>query len=149
LDSNTGMNLLRAAIAPLAQGKRFFSNVIVSGSHRQSLRLIAAGSADIAAIDCVTLALLQRIEPQRMSLIRVLAWSPAAPGLPLITSARTDAPTLRALRLALDDIANDAALSAVRAELLLQAFESVPLAAYARVQSFETETAALGYPQLW
>ncbi len=33
-DSNSGMNLLRAAIAPLAGGARFFESVVVSGSHR-------------------------------------------------------------------------------------------------------------------
>ena len=36
-DSNTGMNLLRAAIAPLAEDSRFFSSVAVTGSHAQSV----------------------------------------------------------------------------------------------------------------
>ncbi len=147
-DSNTGMNLLRAMIAPLAHATSFFSNVVVSGSHRQSLHLIAAGNADMAAIDGVTLALLRRIEPGLISAIRVLAWSAASPGLPLITSARTDAATVIALRAALDDVANDAALAEVRAALLLRGFAQVPLEAYARVSSFETAAFALGYPRL-
>jgi len=34
--SNSGMNLLRAALAPLAAGAPFFSTVTVSGAHRRS-----------------------------------------------------------------------------------------------------------------
>jgi hypothetical protein len=33
LGSNSGMNLLRAEIAPLANGKAFFKSVLVTGSH--------------------------------------------------------------------------------------------------------------------
>src|SRR5882672_2303108 len=35
-DSNSGMNFLRAAIAPLAGGARFFESVSLSGSHWSS-----------------------------------------------------------------------------------------------------------------
>ncbi|HEV7445323.1 MAG TPA: phosphate ABC transporter substrate-binding protein, partial [Steroidobacteraceae bacterium] len=35
MDSNSGMNLLRAAVAPLAGGARYFASVAVSGSHRR------------------------------------------------------------------------------------------------------------------
>src|SRR3569833_2230434 len=54
-DSNSGMNLLRAALAPLARGGRFFRSVSFSGSHRKSIELIEGGGADVAAIDCVAL----------------------------------------------------------------------------------------------
>ena len=54
-DSNSGMNLLRAAVAPWARGGRFFGRVEVSGSHLESLARVGDGRADIAAIDCVTL----------------------------------------------------------------------------------------------
>jgi ABC-type phosphate/phosphonate transport system substrate-binding protein len=141
------MNLLRAMIAPLARGKRFFAKVAISGSHRQSLQMIAAGSADLAAIDCVTWALLHRIEPALVATTRVLAWSAPSPGL-LITSAHTDLLTLAALRAVLDEIANDAALSHLRAELLLSGFKVLPHEDYGRVRSFEADAIALGYPQL-
>ena len=49
------MNLFRAAIAPLAGGRPFFSEVIVTGSHAASLEAVADGNAPgLAAIDCVT-----------------------------------------------------------------------------------------------
>ncbi len=55
-DSNSGMNLLRHRIAPLQRNGRFFSCVAVSGSHRESLRCLRDGRADLAAIDSVTFA---------------------------------------------------------------------------------------------
>jgi ABC-type phosphate/phosphonate transport system substrate-binding protein len=70
--SNSGMNLLRAAIAPLAAGRPFFGAVRLSGSHRESLRLVAAGEGDVAAIDGVALTHLQRLDPRPAAAVRVL-----------------------------------------------------------------------------
>jgi ABC-type phosphate/phosphonate transport system substrate-binding protein len=47
---------------------------------------VAAGEADIAAIDAVTFALLQRIEPQLTAQVRVIGKTAQVPGLPYITS---------------------------------------------------------------
>lgn len=147
-DSNTGMNLLRAAIAPLAQGGTFFRRVDVTGSHRESLHCVARGEADVAAIDCVTFALLQRIEPAITAAVRILGWTPASPGLPWITAIDRDAVVLGALRRALADIANDPDLAQLREILLLQGFTALPLAAYFRVSTYAAKAATYGYPDL-
>jgi len=55
--SHSGMNALRHAIAPHALGGRFFSDVVASGGHLASMRMLQDGRADVAAIDCVTLGL--------------------------------------------------------------------------------------------
>ncbi|VAS19658.1 phosphate/phosphonate ABC transporter periplasmic protein [Klebsiella pneumoniae] len=54
--SQSGYNVLRKMVAPLSREGRFFSAVMFSGSHRQSLRELQQENADIAAIDCVTYA---------------------------------------------------------------------------------------------
>src|SRR5690349_5825637 len=56
--SHSGMNILQSMIAPLHENGRFFSSVIVSGAHETSLSLILNQAADVAAVDCVTYALL-------------------------------------------------------------------------------------------
>ncbi len=66
------MNLLRSAVAPLADGKKFFSEISVSGSHRRSAQMVAEGRADLAAIDCVTLAHLRKFAPEHTERLRVL-----------------------------------------------------------------------------
>ena len=59
-DSNSGMNVFRHAVAPLARDGAFFSAVLRTGSHLGSLRAVVDNRADVAAIDCVTFARSQR-----------------------------------------------------------------------------------------
>jgi ABC-type phosphate/phosphonate transport system substrate-binding protein len=91
--SNTGTNLFRAALAPLAQRERFFASVTETGSHRASLRLLTSGRCDVASIDCVTYAHIERQEPALVAPLRTLGWSTRTPGLPLVTARATHSPT--------------------------------------------------------
>lgn len=70
---------------------------LVTGGHRGSVRAVAEGRADVAAIDCRSWALALRHEPAAQSLT-VTGWTAQRPGLPFITSRHTK-PGLR-LRLA-------------------------------------------------
>jgi hypothetical protein len=79
-DSNTGMNLFRAAIAPIAGRAPFFRAIAVTGSHEASLTAVAEGRADLAAIDCVSFALLERGRPELVERVAVIAESPLSPG---------------------------------------------------------------------
>ena len=54
--SNSGMNLPRRALADIAGGRAFFSEVIETGSHPGNLDRIARGEADATAVDNVTYA---------------------------------------------------------------------------------------------
>ena len=146
--SNTGMNLLRATVADFADGKPFFQSVTWTGSHRASVAMIAAGQADLAAIDVVTLAHLGRIEPELARQVRILGWTEITPGLPLITSAATDDRTIELLRTALFDIASAPDHAALRDELLLGGFDLVPEAAYRSILTLERRAIDLGYPHL-
>jgi len=147
--SNSGMNLLRAAVAPLSDHRSgFFESVTVSGSHRRSLEMIAEDKADLAAIDCVTWAHLQRIAPTLTRDLRVLTWTDASPSLPLVTSARTDGQTLLALRLALAEAMNDPALEPVRERLFLSGFDFAPDESFGRVRELAAGAAALGCIQI-
>ena len=87
-DSNTGMNLFRAAIAPIAGRAPFFRAIVVTGSHEASLTAVAEGQADLASIDCVSFALIERGRPELVERVAVVAESPLSPGLPFIVSAR-------------------------------------------------------------
>ncbi|AUG09560.1 phosphate/phosphite/phosphonate ABC transporter substrate-binding protein [Pseudomonas sp. S09G 359] len=83
-DSNSGMNLLRERLAPLQQGGRFFASVGVSGAHRESLRWLREGRADLAAIDNVTYAYLARFAPLEVAGLRLVSASAPSPTLPYI-----------------------------------------------------------------
>jgi ABC-type phosphate/phosphonate transport system substrate-binding protein len=85
-NSQSGMNALRHALAPLATHGRFFAQVHESGAHLNSLQWVQSGQADVAAVDCVTYGLAQRYAPKWVEGIRVLHVTSLTPGLPLIAS---------------------------------------------------------------
>jgi ABC-type phosphate/phosphonate transport system substrate-binding protein len=87
-DSNSGMNVFRHALAPLAQekgkGKPFFSGLIESGSHKQSLIEVGEGRADVAAIDSVSLALIADAWPELAAQVKGIGYSVKTCGLPFV-----------------------------------------------------------------
>ncbi len=146
--SNTGMNLLRAEIAPLAQGGRFFGAVITTGAHANSAVAVAEGQADLCAVDCVTWAHLQRLRPAMAAKLRVVAWTSRSPGLPLITGRMTDEATVLVLVQALSDVMRDPALAEARRALLLGGVHTLPDANYRDLLYVEQIAIDQGYPTL-
>jgi ABC-type phosphate/phosphonate transport system substrate-binding protein len=147
-DSNTGMNLLRAAIAPLADRKPFFRSIVISGSHLASIKAIVDGRADLAAIDCVSFAHLQRFVPTLTECVRPIGQSMLVPAPPFITASTTDDTTVAILRRALAEVAANPQLVSLRAALLIGGFEFVAEADYELALRLEHDAAAAGYPEL-
>jgi len=147
-DSNSGMNLPRRLFAPLAQDGRFFGGTVVTGSHAASATLVAAGGADAAAIDCVTFALLERYRPAAVRTLRVIAETAATPTPPFVTSLRTSASQVEALRNALSAFTRDAVYAPIREALFLGGVDSCSDDAYEVVMDYERDARRLGYPLL-
>jgi ABC-type phosphate/phosphonate transport system substrate-binding protein len=147
-DSNSGMNLFRAALAPVSNGTRFFQSLQFSGSHRRSMELVATGEADVTAVDCVTLAYLQRFQPRLTSGLKVIDWTPPSPCLPFVTSQQTRESTLQALRSALAEVFADRALAPARDTLLLEGVDLSPDTTFSRVKELELEAEHWQYPVL-
>jgi len=147
-DSNTGMNLFRAALAPLARAETFFASVEVTDSHAASASAVAEGRADIAAIDCVTFALLKRGRAELTDAVEIVARSAFAPGLPFIASARLAPGAIEAVRVALWATLDDPALAAARAALGLTGALALRPIDYAPIAELEREAIRLGYPEL-
>ena len=80
--------------------------------------------------------------------VRVLGWTDATPGLPLITAADQSASVVAALRTALAGIMTDPALAPARAALRLTGMTVIDRSAYAAVTAIEQRAIALGYPQV-
>jgi ABC-type phosphate/phosphonate transport system substrate-binding protein len=148
MDSNSGMNLLRAAVAPLAASGRFFQSVVVSGSHRRSVEMVVSGEADVAAVDCVSLAHFRRLYPLVAGKLRVLSWTPASPSLPFITARSASDATVQVLRSALADVFDDDGLAPVRDQLFLSGVDLRPREGFEEVLRLEREAAEAGYPTI-
>lgn len=84
VDSQSGWAALVATLGP-----RRPEAGLATGAHRASIRAVAAGAADVAAIDAASWRLALAWEPAAARL-RVAGWSRPTPGLPLITAAGRD-----------------------------------------------------------
>lgn len=146
IQSNTGMNLLRHAVAPMSVDGRFFSDVVATGSHASSLQAVVTGAADVAAIDAVTFDHLVRENPFMTGRTRTIGWSRLVPNLPFVTGRATDPAVVALIRSALGEgikTSGEAARS-----LRLKAVEDVGIAAYDVVEDIEESARHLGYPAL-
>jgi ABC-type phosphate/phosphonate transport system substrate-binding protein len=147
-DSNTGMNLFRATIASVACGAPFFSSIAVTGSHEASVTAVAEGGADLASIDCVSFALLERGRPELIKRVAIVAESPLSPCLPFIASARLGGSTIAAVSDALFAALADQDLAEARTTLGLKGARIATPADYDRVIELERNAAGMGYTQL-
>jgi ABC-type phosphate/phosphonate transport system substrate-binding protein len=146
--SNTGMNLLRAEVAGLADRAPFFAEVIYTGSHAMSAWSVAESAADVASLDAVTFALLQRHRPSIARRLRPLHWTSLSPGLPFVTSRLQPFRVVDALRHALVEAVGSSALKAAREVLLLKGVGMLPDAHYESIASLARAAADRGYPEL-
>ena len=112
--------------------------------------MIAAGQADLAAIDCVTFAHLRHLYPQTIASLRVLGWTPSSPALPFITARSTSDTTVQALRTALKSTLADPYLAEIRASLHLVDVEIDldPTPNFSEVLGLGRAAAERGYPTL-
>jgi ABC-type phosphate/phosphonate transport system substrate-binding protein len=145
-DSNSGMNALRHNVARFARDGSFFAETICTGSHLASLRAVADARADIAAIDCVTMAFVRDGLPELARTVREIGWTSSSPGLPLIAANEVPATMIAALRTALE-VARKADPARAR-RLRLKGFSTLSLADYSRIDQLQNEALAAGYARL-
>jgi ABC-type phosphate/phosphonate transport system substrate-binding protein len=146
--SQSGYSALRAALSPLAGGREFFSQVLESGGHGNSMKMVGAGEADVCAVDCVTHALLERYQPELSAGTRVLTTTERAPGLPYVTRGGADRDLLNRLREGLRQAFDDPALEDVRAALLLDGMEVLGIDDYEPIVAMERSAEQAGYPDI-
>lgn len=147
-DSQSGYNALRAAVAPLAGGGRFFARTVRTGAHAASIEAVRDGRADVCSVDCVTWALLARYRPSVLTGLRVLAFTQRMPGLPFVTAGDCSDASLDAIRRALERAFARRELAETREALLISGLSVQSADAYEPLLAMERAAAASGYPDL-
>ncbi len=129
--SHSGWNALRSTIPG------GFDDVLITGGHLESLRMVAEGQADFCATDSVCWALARRHRPDLAAHLRVVGQSLLAPGLPLITAGQRSDDELEILQWAVDETVHDPALDVVRETLLIDDLFIVDDADYDAILAME------------
>ena len=118
-DSWSGYRVWRRILSESLEVEEHFGHIVITGSHRASVRTVREGRADVCAVDCVSHALLGDGAPDELAGTRVLGRSPLQPALPFITGAATTEGELARIREGLFAALDDPELSEARAALRL------------------------------
>jgi ABC-type phosphate/phosphonate transport system substrate-binding protein len=147
-DSNSGMNVLRHALARLGARPGTFAGVLLTGGHLRSLEAVAENRARLAAIDCVSFRLIEDLHPELVARVRVIGDSEPTCGLPLVTPYSRYSPSraaswIAALKQALAELPTEIART-----LRLERFEAVGIGDYESILELENFAIEHGYPEL-
>jgi ABC-type phosphate/phosphonate transport system substrate-binding protein len=149
-DSHSGMNALRHQLAPVAASRpidgRFFSDVLLTGSHVNSLICVQNEQADVCAVDMVTWHNVSKHRPETVQGLRVLSRTDPAPSLPWICNRALNA--AQQAQLLATVLALPQREPAPCALLRLTSFKPSTLSDYHVITAMESEAVALGYPVL-
>lgn len=99
-DSMSGLIGLTRDLEALNENLDIFSALVETGSHRDSIKAVAGGRADVAAIDCMSWHLARLHEPAASN-VQVVGWTAKRMGLPFITAASTPTDLVGALSAAI------------------------------------------------
>lgn len=144
----SGHQALRDAAAPYCADRPLFGAAAASGGHGASIAMVSAGEADVAAIDCVTFALLAEHGGESVAGVRVLGCTAPAPGLPYITALSTSAGDIGRLRDGLRAAISDADLASARRALRIAGVEILDPEVYAGLLDRSKAAADAGMPAL-
>jgi ABC-type phosphate/phosphonate transport system substrate-binding protein len=142
------MNVLRALFASLHQKGRFFSAVLHSGSHEASLRMVADGIADVASIDRVTYALIERYRPLALRKTRALCCSVRTPAPPYVTGSQMTDKQVEQIRHALTETLAMPSMKVAMKVLLLDGVTNLPLETYRPIGDLERWSLQMGYHEI-
>lgn len=146
--SQSGYNAFRHAVASLAGGQDFFVEVVVTGSHDQSMAAVRSGKADIATIDCVTFALTQDTQPASTEGLVAIGFTANAPGLPFIVPRDMPDDVFGRLRDGLSMALADPTLELARCKLRLKDVAWLSLSDYQPIVAMEKVARELDYADL-
>lgn len=132
-DSMTGRHLLGSAIAERGGTAPFFEGVQISGSHAESVTAIAAGSADVAAIDCVSYAHLLAAHPELVAETRIIHRTALTPNLPFVISVARGEATATVVARSLREALADPVTADARHALMLRGVEQLASDVYDRL----------------
>lgn len=127
-ESLSGFVALRRAMTAEGLGEEDVG-WLETGGHRDSMRAVAEGRADLAAIDAICWALAGRHETAAARL-KTVGRTPLRPGLPFVSSASADPNTVRVIREALVEAVRDPQTRSAREALFLAGIEVIPEADY-------------------
>lgn len=123
--SNSGYNIPRSKLIEVGETKGFFGKVLRSGSHEESIRMVAEGQADASFVDSLVLDFDLTKNLGHASKVRVIESRGPAGICPVVVSVKLPQPVREKLQAAFTGMANDPEGLKILDEALLARFEKI------------------------
>jgi ABC-type phosphate/phosphonate transport system substrate-binding protein len=136
-NSHSGYNALREVIASALGHGNHGNELVVSGGHANSMEMVASGSADAAAIDCVTYSLIERYRPEITEKLTIIDKSRVYPVLPYVVPAKMLELDKKRIRIALVAAFSKDEYRLARQALLIRSHTILPFESYRPIASSE------------
>ena len=122
--SNSGYNLPRAKLVSLgAKDWKYFSKVIVSGSHEESIRLVATGAVDASSVDSLVLDYDRFVNDEAALNVRIIEHLGPAGIPPVVVSKKADPSIKKALMDAMLNMHKDPEGERILAKAMVKRFD--------------------------
>jgi len=144
-DSNSGYVVPRDHLLTLGETRGFFGDVIASGSHQQSIRLVLDRKADASGIDSTVLELEQAQQPDVARGLRVVESIGPCPIPPVVVAARRPEALKARLREVVLGMHGDPEGRAILADGRIARFVPVRDADYDPIREMLRRAAAAGF----
>lgn len=123
--SNSGYNMPRAKLISIGETNGFFKDVIKSGSHEESIRMVGSGKIDASAIDSLVLDYALAENETYAKQVKIIETLGPAGAPPVIYSTQLPAEKVRKIKKALIDMKNNPKGRAILEKAYLAAFVEV------------------------
>ena len=143
-DSQSGFGVVRAHLARVGETRGFFGRVVEAGFHDTSIRLVADGVVDGAAIDSQVLTIALRDDPLLAERVRAVAALGPSTIQPVVAAARLPLDLQDSLCAALVDLTEDPAAAGPFAHGSMVGFVPVTDRDYDDIRRMEHDADAAG-----
>ena len=149
MESNSGYNMPRAKLIDLGakSWEGYFSRVVVSGTHEESIRLVAEGLVDASSVDSLVLDFDRSIDDPYANDVRVIEvlFEGGAGAPPFVVNGDMDEDLKSALQTALVGMDEDERGREILAEALLARFDMPDDANYDDIRSWMAKAERAGF----
>ncbi len=143
--SNSGYNMPRAHLIDLGETAGFFGKVVRSGSHEESIRMVALGLADISAVDSIVYDYDLVKNPEYVQQTKILKVLGPAGTPPVVASTKLPLPLREKIRDIFLGMENDPAGKLILEKALLDRFAIVDDSHYDSIRKMYKQAQDSGY----
>lgn len=143
--SNSGYNMPRAHLISLGETSGFFGKITRSGSHEESIRMVALGKADVSAVDSLVYDYDLAKNPEYVKQTKILKTLGPAGIPPVVVSTKTPLSLRKNIRDILLEMKNDPAGRAILEKALVDRFVVVDDSNYDGIRKMRKQAQDSGY----